>query len=404
MKYNCKCPVCGLDFYIKPSRVEKVKSMPCCSKKCRNIYQSSVYLGNNNPNKKYNFDVNYFKKITPEKAYILGWIASDGSVTPSGFCISIHEKDKLILQKIRNLICKDIPIKNRKNNMVSLSVSSKEMSNDICNLLNIKPKKKDKHVKFPNFKDKDNDIHFIRGFFDGDGYVKSPNSKVFKGYGSPSCGIHSNSEIMLNSIKQKVNLPCYTGNNMIEFYSSNCIDFLYKIYKECGDLYLARKRDLYLDWSVYVPALTGRGNTLKTRYFKCAKTVKEAILPFKKRHSDSGFDLTVVSKIKEIGEYSYYDTGIKIQPMHNWWLMMVERSSLHKLGYSLVNKVGILDNSYTGSIIVTLKKETKNAETDLIGKRIVQIIPMPVLHVEFEEVDELNDTDRGDGGFGSSGA
>lgn len=60
-----------------------------------------------------------FKKIdSPEKAYLLGWIASDGSIRYFGFIIKFHKKDLKILEKLRDIICKDLPINEYRENMV----------------------------------------------------------------------------------------------------------------------------------------------------------------------------------------------------------------------------------------------------------------------------------------------
>src|ERR1700692_182421 len=101
-----------------------------CSRKLK-------FSGRNNPNTKYkNIDDNYFKNInTIDKAYLLGWIASDGHISERGFVISIHQKDIEILNLFQNLICKNVPIKKFETDtskMCKYVISSKKISSDLC--------------------------------------------------------------------------------------------------------------------------------------------------------------------------------------------------------------------------------------------------------------------------------
>lgn len=401
-KIKTECVVCKKQIFYKKSHFKKIKNHTC-SKKCMNKNKSIVNMGRNNPNTRYDFDDGFFKTMDKYKAYLLGWIASDGSVSKKGFCISIHKKDTLILEKLRDIICKEIPIKHKNKKMVSLTVNSQEIASDVCCLLGIKYGKKDNAVGKP-FIESSFFWYFIRGVFDGDGCVSNPNKyNIKKGFPSPKADIASNSKDMLNFIENFSEIPCYKGKNRIEFYGNNAVDFLGKVYEDHEVPYLARKMDLYRDWSVYVPGLSGGGSSLKNTHFKCVKTRKDAILPSKSRASDSGYDLTLLECIKKVGDVEYYDTGIKIQPMYGWWLLLAPRSSFSKSGYMVANHIGILDRTYTGNIIVCLRKVDKTSPDLELPKRLMQIIPMPAVHVEFIEVEDLDETVRGSGSFGSSG-
>lgn len=68
-----------------------------------------------------------------------------------------------------------------------------------------------------------------------------------------------------------------------------------------------------------------------------------------------------------------------------------------------VNNKQVCDSDYRGEYIVALHNDTDEAKLITPGERIAQLIVMPYLAVEFNEVDELSDTDRGEGGFGSTG-
>lgn len=73
-----------------------------------------------------------------------------------------------------------------------------------------------------------------------------------------------------------------------------------------------------------------------------------------------------------------------------------------KRGLRPANCVGVIDSYYRGEIIVALHNNTDKCESIYVGDRIAQLVILPYLPVEFEEVGELSDTDRGDGGFGST--
>lgn len=204
--------------------------------------------GRNNPNTKYsNIDDGFFKKIdSVEKAYLLGWIASDGHVGKRGFKISIHQKDIAILKNIKRMIDDRVPI--RKFNtptsqMCSIEFNSIEMSKDLCRWLGINPGRKCETVRFPRLNRKLS-LMFLRGYFEGDGCIASPERKKK----SPVVHITSNSKSMLKSIRSLIGLPCYLGRKYVSWYTNKAIQFLDLIYAGHLDLKLKRKYDLYIFW------------------------------------------------------------------------------------------------------------------------------------------------------------
>ncbi len=138
-------------------------------------------------------------------------------------------------------------------------------------------------------------------------------------------------------------------------------------------------------------------------YFKYKKTDENAVSPYKERASDSGYDLTLIKKVKTNGKIEFYDTGISVQPSYGYYFDLVGRSSISKSGYMLANNVGIIDRSYRGSIIVPLVKIDDTKPDLQLPIRLVQIIPRQIQHLQCIEVSELDTTERGEGGFGSSG-
>ena len=74
-----------------------------------------------------------------------------------------------------------------------------------------------------------------------------------------------------------------------------------------------------------------------------------------------------------------------------------------KMGLAPANKVGVIDSDYRGPVTVVLFNHGRDAQTVENGQRIAQLVITPVLQVGFEAVEELDDTVRGQGGFGSTG-
>ena len=96
-----------------------------------------------------------------------------------------------------------------------------------------------------------------------------------------------------------------------------------------------------------------------------------------------------------------YDTGIAVCPPDGYYTEVVPRSSLTKTGYMLANSVGIIDSSYRGSIKVVVSGDNSLDDLTLPFKGF-QLILRKLEEVEVVEVDDLDDTVRGDGGFGST--
>ena len=131
-----------------------------------------------------------------------------------------------------------------------------------------------------------------------------------------------------------------------------------------------------------------------------------AVLPSKSRASDTGYDLTLISIVKRVpidtGDVVFYGTGVAVSPPNGYYFDLVPRSSMAKQGIMLANSVGIIDRTYRGEILVPIKYVGgKNLE---LPAKIVQLIPRAVSHFDIEQVEDLDDTSRAGGGFGSTGA
>lgn len=138
---------------------------------------------------------------------------------------------------------------------------------------------------------------------------------------------------------------------------------------------------------------------------KFYKVSEAAVIPTKAHSSDAGYDLTIVSVYKEIAQnLVLYDTGIKVEPSEGLYTEIYARSSLMKIGYMLANNVGIIDNSYRGNILIALYKFDTTKPNIELPCRVAQLIPRLSVNVDVivEDVKNITETKRGEGGFGST--
>ena len=104
------------------------------------------------------------------------------------------------------------------------------------------------------------------------------------------------------------------------------------------------------------------------------------------------------------GETKLIKTGLAIEVPVGYGAFIYARSGLaSKRGLAPANKVGVIDADYRGEIMVALHNHTDRTQTVEGGERVAQLAIVPFLKAEFELSDELSDTVRGAGGFGSTG-
>jgi dUTP pyrophosphatase len=104
------------------------------------------------------------------------------------------------------------------------------------------------------------------------------------------------------------------------------------------------------------------------------------------------------------GEIFWVPTGIALEVPKGCAGLVYARSSMGaKRGLAPANKVGVVDSDYRGEIRVVLLNHSKQPQILQPGERVAQFVITPVLTPAYEEVTELTDTDRGTGGFGSTG-
>jgi dUTP pyrophosphatase len=138
------------------------------------------------------------------------------------------------------------------------------------------------------------------------------------------------------------------------------------------------------------------------------KKVREnAILPTYGSQGAAGADLYACLEEEIViapGESAFVPTGLSMEIPVGFAGLIYARSGLAcKRGLAPANKVGVVDSDYRGEFMVVLHNHGAEPQTVANGERIAQLVITPVYTPAFEEVDELTDTQRAAGGFGSTG-
>lgn len=143
-------------------------------------------------------------------------------------------------------------------------------------------------------------------------------------------------------------------------------------------------------------------DTIKIKFKKLNDSAK---IPTKGSDGAAAFDLYAIScNIVNESEYGYveYGTGLTVEIPDGYVGKIYPRSSISKTGMILSNSVGIIDSDYRGEIRFRFKMIPGSAMY-YVGDRIGQMLIEKVIPVEWIEVSELNESNRGTGGFGSTG-
>ncbi len=127
----------------------------------------------------------------------------------------------------------------------------------------------------------------------------------------------------------------------------------------------------------------------------------KAVIPKYAKEGDAGMDL-FVTEIKSKNKFDVtYGFGIALEIPEGYVGLIFPRSSIRNQDLILSNSVGVIDSGYRGEIQSTFKRTGANRYE--IGDKAAQIILLPYPSITFKEVEELSNTDRGQGGFGSTG-
>ena len=140
---------------------------------------------------------------------------------------------------------------------------------------------------------------------------------------------------------------------------------------------------------------------------KIKKLHSSAIIPYYSRPGDAAMDLYAVdTDYDEYGNLVCH-TGLAMEIPQGHVGLLFPRSSIAKTPLALRNSVGVIDSGYRGEIMLKFNREDRDNPEETIykvGDRIGQIMIMPHPKVTFFEAEELSATERGEGGFGSTGA
>lgn len=166
-----------------------------------------------------------------------------------------------------------------------------------------------------------------------------------------------------------------------------------------------------MDWHTSNPNVTVNYKNNLDLTVKFRKLVPEAVTPQYAQDGDAGMDLTATS-FRVTDTFMEYGTGIAVEIPHGYVGLLFPRSSITKLpaGVSLKNSVGVIDSNYRGEILVRFelpyatvaKMYDEFPSMPIQGDKVAQLIIMPYPKVQLEEVEELSDSNRGQGGFGST--
>lgn len=134
------------------------------------------------------------------------------------------------------------------------------------------------------------------------------------------------------------------------------------------------------------------------------KLTSLAVSPWKAHLTDAGFDLYATSKAYDEDGNVVYGCGLAFEIPEGYMGLVFPRSSNARTQLLLSNSVGVIDSGYRGEVTAKFKCLSTFHDAEYkIGERFAQLIIMPIPAVEFEVVEELSDSERGVGGYGSSG-
>lgn len=152
---------------------------------------------------------------------------------------------------------------------------------------------------------------------------------------------------------------------------------------------------------------------------KIKKLHPDAVIPSYAKDGDAGMDLTAVSKTYDENGNVVYSVGLAFEIPKGYVGLLFPRSSNAKKDLLLSNSVGVLDSGYRGEVLFKYKPTFRydtdengiynfegviwDGEQYNVGDRIGQLIVLPYPEIVIEEVDELSDSERGSGGYGSTG-
>lgn len=135
----------------------------------------------------------------------------------------------------------------------------------------------------------------------------------------------------------------------------------------------------------------------------CKKLHSDAVIPKYAKPGDAGLDLVATQIISQDTQQVTYGTGLAIEIPEGYVGLIFPRSSIRKYELALSNSVGVIDSGYRGEIQATFNTRYYGEIVYKKGDKIAQLVIIPYPQVELYESDELSESERGSGGFGSTG-
>jgi dUTP pyrophosphatase len=137
---------------------------------------------------------------------------------------------------------------------------------------------------------------------------------------------------------------------------------------------------------------------------KFKKLNDTAIIQSYAKPGDAGLDLVATEVLEESMQQIKYGTGIAVEIPEGYVGLLFPRSSVSKTNLSLANSVGVIDSGYRGQIMCVFNKVNNPMLSSYnVGDKIAQLVIVACPQFIVKEVTELSDTERGEGGFGSTG-
>jgi dUTP pyrophosphatase len=137
---------------------------------------------------------------------------------------------------------------------------------------------------------------------------------------------------------------------------------------------------------------------------KIKKEHPDAVIPSYAKIGDAGMDMTCISLKRDYVKNTVkYNTGISIEIPNGYVGLLFPRSSNCNKDLLLTNSVGVIDSGYRGEISMVYKLTQSVSTIYAVGDRIGQLIILPYPQIQFEEAEQLSETERGTGGYGHTG-
>ncbi|NJO00818.1 MAG: hypothetical protein HC880_03210 [Bacteroidia bacterium] len=255
-----------------------------------------------------------------EKAYLLGWVAGAAQVEDHAFKVKTGVSDLSALPSPWPFLYQDILGEAWDGAEILLPLRGGELLKAVRQHLGSIPG--EAPIEFPQLHAPFLQWSFLRAYYESRGQLNAPGQAT-----ELACLLEADSEMFLQALQDFCGIPGHIDQNadtyQITWLGNNGLDFLARLYHQ-AQFYQTSRRDLYRQWATWIPPV---GLPLT---FQWARTLPEAVPPFKERASDSGYDLSLVRKVRQLGRVDFYDTGIQVQPTYGWYFDLVPRSSLSK--------------------------------------------------------------------------